>query len=261
MSLTLVSTAANVGGLGLGPLAAGVLAQYLGAPLHLPYAVFGVLLLTGVAAIALTPETVRKPAVRPSYRPQRVGAALGERGYPGAAAAGFASMAVFGLFASVAPGFVSGTLHHPSHALAGLIVFTVFGAAAAAQVLTGRLRDRTRWTVGLLAQAAGMTLLAVALHVTGLPVFVLTAGAGAGVLFKSAVGLVAGTAAAARRGEALAGLFLACYLGLALFPVGLGVASRSMTVTAATTWFTGVVLALLAAVAVLTSGHGSRTTR
>jgi len=260
----IVSTAANIGGLGLGPLAAGVLAQYLGAPLRLPYAVFGVLLLTGVVAIALTPETVRKPAVRPAYRPQRVGAGLGERGYLGTAAAGFASMAVFGLFTSLAPGFVGGTLHHPSHALAGLIVFTVFGAAAAAQVLTGRLGDRTRWTVGLLAQAVGMVVLAVALHIASLPVFVLaaiTAGVGAGMLFKSAVGHVAGTAAVARRGEALAGLFLASYLGLALLPVGLGVASRSMTVTTATTWFTGVVLALLAAVAVLTRGHGSPTRR
>src|SRR5204862_265148 len=76
------------------------------------------------------------------------------------------------------------------------------------------------------------------------------AGAGAGVLFKSAVGHVAATAAPAQRGEALAGLFLASYLGLALLPVGLGVASLFMSLGNATTWFTAVVLALLAAVAV-----------
>lgn len=258
----IVSTAANIGGLGLGPLVAGALAQYLDAPLRLPYAVFGVLLLIGVVAIALTPETVRKPAVRPAYRPQRVGEGLGQRGYLGAAAAGFASMAVFGLFTSLVPGFVGGTLHHPSRVLAGLIVFSVFGAAAAAQVFTGRLGDRTRWTAGLLALTAGMAVLVVAMHITSLPVFVLAgiaAGAGAGVLFKSAVSHVAGTASVARRGEALAGLFFTSYLGLALLPVGLGVATRSMTVTMATTWFTGVVLVLLAAVAVLTRGHGSTT--
>ncbi|MFF5303434.1 MFS transporter [Streptomyces sp. NPDC013161] len=257
----IVSTAANIGGLGLGPLAAGALAQYLGAPLRVPYAVFGVLLLIGVVAIALTPETVRKPAVRPAYRPQRVGDGLGQRGYLGAAA-GFASMAVFGLFTSLVPGFVGGTLHHPSRVLAGLIVFSVFGAAAAAQVFTGRLGERTRWTVGLLALTAGMAVLVVAVHIASLLVFVLAgiaAGVGAGVLFKSAVGHVAGTASVARGGEALAGLFFTSYLGLALLPVGLGVASRSMTVTMATTWFTGVVLVLLAAVAVLTRGHGSTT--
>ena len=251
----LVSTAANIGGLGLGPLVAGLLAQYFGAPLRLPYAVVGVALLIGVAAVALTPETVEKPDVRPAYRPQRVSADHGDRaGYIAAAAAGFASLAVFGLFTSLVPGFVGGTLHHPSRALAGLIVFVVFGAAAAAQVLTGRLSPRARRNAGLLAQAAGVAVLAVGVHTASLTVFVLSgvvAGAGAGMLFKSAVGSVAAMAAPARRGEALAGLFLVSYLGLALLPVGLGVASRYTSTAGAMTWFTAVVLLLLAGVALL----------
>lgn len=255
----IVSTVANIGGLGLGTVVSGVLAQYLGAPLRVPYAVFAVLLVTGAVAIALTPETVRRPDIRPAYRPQRVGATHGVPGYPVAGAAGFTSMAVFGLFTSVVPGFVGGTLHHPSRALTGLIVFAVFAAAAAAQTGTGRLGARTRWYAGLLAQAVGMAVLAVGVHLASLPVFLLAgiiAGAGAGVLFKSAIGHVAGTAAPAGRGEALAGLFLAAYLGLALLPVGLGIASRSMNLTSATTWFTAVVLALLAAIAVTTRRHG-----
>ncbi|MEV8615086.1 MFS transporter [Amycolatopsis sp. NPDC051373] len=141
-------------------------------------------------------------------------------------------------------------------------MFAVFGAAAAAQTGTGRLGTRTRRHIGLLAQAVGIAVLAVGMHAASLPVFLLAgiiAGAGAGVLFKSAVGHVATTATPARRGEALAGLFLASYLGLALLPAGLGVASRSMNVTAATTWFAAVVLALLAAVAVLTRHRGPTT--
>ncbi|MFF1701025.1 MFS transporter [Streptomyces sp. NPDC058252] len=252
----IVSTAANIGGLGLGPLVAGLLAQYFGAPLRLPYVVFAGLLLLSAAVLVLVPETVEKPDVRPSYRPQRVSADHGDRaGYIGAAAAGFASLAVFGLFTSLVPGFVGGTLHHPSRALAGLIVFTVFGAAVAAQTLCGRLGAPARRNIGLFAQGAGVVALTVGMHIANLPVFLLAgiaAGVGAGVLFKSAVGSVAAMAAPARRGEALAGLFLVSYLGLALLPVGLGVASRYTTVTTATTWFTGVVVALLAVVAVLT---------
>lgn len=251
----IVSTAANIGGLGVGPLVAGVLAQYFGAPLRLPYAVVGALLLVGIAAVALTPETVSRPEVRPAYRPQRVSADHGDRaGYIAAAAAGVASLAVFGLFTSLVPGFVGGTLHHPSRALSGLIVFAVFAAAAIAQALSGRLGDRARHTTGLLAQAAGVVVLAVGVHTADLPVFLvagIAAGAGAGVLFKSAVGAVAAMAAPARRGEALAGLFLISYLGLALLPVGLGVATRYTIMANALTWFTGVILALLAAVAVL----------
>ncbi|MGW7244449.1 MFS transporter [Streptomyces sp. NPDC054804] len=254
-----VSTVANIGGLGFGTLVSGVIAQYLGAPLRVPYAVFAVVLLMGAVAVALTPETVRRPAVRPVYRPQRVGSTHGVPGYFVAGVAGFTSMAVFGLFTSVVPAFVGGILHHPSRALAGLVVFAVFAAAAAAQAATVRLGVRTRWYAGLLAQAVGMAVLAFGVHFASLPVFLLAgiiAGAGAGVLFKSAIGHVAGTADPGGRGEALAGLFLASYLGLALLPVGLGVASRSMSLAGATTWFTVVVLALLAAIAVTARGRG-----
>ncbi|MEU7381045.1 MFS transporter [Streptomyces sp. NPDC042207] len=173
-------------------------------------------------------------------------------------------MAVFGLFTSVVPGFVGGTLHHPSRALAGLVVSAVFAAAAAAQTGTGRLGARARWYAGLLAQAVGMAVLTAGIRLAGLPVFLLAgivAGAGAGLLFKSAVEQVADAAEPAGRGEALAGLFLASYLGLALLPVGLGAASSAMNLSDATTWFSVVVLALLAAVAVRGRRHGPATPR
>jgi MFS family permease len=250
-----VSTAANIGGLGLGPLVAGVLAQYLGAPLRLPYLVFAVLLLVSIAAVAATPETVEKNSVRPAYRPQRISTDHGDpAGYVAAAAAGFAAFAVFGLFTSLAPAFLSDTLHLPSHALAGVVVFAVFGAAAVAQTLTGRLDARGRRLVGLLAQGAGVVALVVGMGTANFPVFLLAgiaAGAGAGVLFKSAVGAVAAMARPAKRGAALASLFLVSYLGLTVPIIGLGIATRYTTVTTAVAWFGGVVLALLVAVGVL----------
>ena len=68
----LVSTGANIGGLGVGALVAGVLAQWVIGPLRTPYLVFAVLLALAIAAVALTPETVQERLVRPSYRPQRI---------------------------------------------------------------------------------------------------------------------------------------------------------------------------------------------
>ncbi|MEY9836272.1 hypothetical protein [Streptacidiphilus sp. EB103A] len=121
-----MSTAANIGGLGVGPLVSGILAQYLGAPLRMPYLVFGTLLLIAVAAVALTPETVGTRSLKPLPRPQRISVDHGDPvGYISACAAGFAAFAVFGLFTSVAPGFISGTLPQSSRALAGLVVFSV----------------------------------------------------------------------------------------------------------------------------------------
>lgn len=75
--------------------------------------------------------------------------------YIAAAAAGFASFAVFGLFTSVAPGFVAGTLHRPGRLLASAMVFAGFGGAALAQTLTSRLGARVKMALGLTAQAAG----------------------------------------------------------------------------------------------------------
>lgn len=251
----LVSTAANIGGLGVGPLVAGLLAQWVTGPLRTPYIVFAVLLLASIVAIALTPETVEEQLVRPAYRPQRISVDHGDRaGYTAAAAAGFASFAVFGLFTSVAPGFVAGALHHPSRALAGLIVFAVFGAAAAAQSLTTRLTTAAKRRLGLLAQAAGVTTLVIGMHAANLTAFLvggIMAGIGAGVLFKASLGTVAALAVPAKRSEALAGLFLISYLGLTAPAVGIGVATRSFPATTVMTWFAGVLLVLLGTVAVL----------
>ncbi|HEX3592047.1 MAG TPA: hypothetical protein VHV74_20690 [Pseudonocardiaceae bacterium] len=56
----------------------------------------------------------------------------------------------------------------------------------------------------------------------------------------------------AKRGEALASLFLVSYLGLTVPIIGPGVATHHTTVISAITWFAGVVLALLIAVGALT---------
>ncbi|MGC4796193.1 MFS transporter [Micromonospora saelicesensis] len=251
----MVSTAANIGGLGVGALVAGVLAQYVDAPLRTPYLVFAVLLTVSIVAVALTPETVEERLVKPTYRPQRISADHGDRaGYLAAAAAGFASFAVFGLFTSVAPGFVAGALHLPSRALAGTIVFAVFGGAAVAQTLTSRLAAPAKVRLGLLAQAVGVPVLLVGMHTASLSVFLVggvVAGIGAGVLFKAAVGAVAAMAAPAQRGEALAGLFLIGYLGMILPSVGIGVATQAVTAGTAMNWFTGLLLVMLAGVAAL----------
>jgi hypothetical protein len=249
----LVSTAANIGGLGVGPLVAGLLAQWAGGPLRTPYVVFAVLLAVAIAAVALSPETVREPLVRPAYRPQRVSLNQGS-GYLAAVTGAFASFAVFGLFTSVAAGFVADTLHHPSRALAGLVVFVVFGAAAAAQSLTTRLPIGARRALGLLAQAAGVVVVVAGMHAVSLGLFLaggIVAGIGAGVLFKAAVGSVVALAAPAQRGEALAGLFLLAYLGLTVPVVAIGVATLSFATITVMTWFAGFLLALLAGVALL----------
>ena len=68
----IVATVANIGGLALGPLLAGVLAQYAPAGLTLPYVVLLTALLVATVAVAVSPEGRQPVRPRLSYRPQRV---------------------------------------------------------------------------------------------------------------------------------------------------------------------------------------------
>ncbi|WP_430788751.1 MFS transporter [Actinoplanes sp. G11-F43] len=248
----IVSTAANIGGLGLGTLLAGFLAQYFTAPLRTPYLLFLVLLLAGIGAVLIAPETVRpEPGYR--YRPQRVTTASGPA-YLAAATGTFAAFSVFGFFTSVAPGFVAGTLHHPSRLLAGAIVFAVFGGSALAQTLTTGLPPRTRTVLGLTSQAVGVVTLVTGMHQTSLPVFLaggILAGIGAGILFKASIGTVAALATPTERGAAMAGLFLIAYAALAISALAIGVATLFTGVMTVMTWFAAALLTMLTAVALL----------
>ncbi len=180
----IIATAANLGGIGLGPLMSGFLAQDAGDPLVVPYLVFEVLMLAGVLALALVPETVARPGTRPRYRPQRVSVPAQHRpAFYAASAAAAAEFALFGLFTSLAPGFIAGTLHDTSHALAGTATFVVFGAAALAQIVVSRFALRRQLAFGLAALVFGLALITAAFWLASLALLLaggVVAGSGAG---------------------------------------------------------------------------------
>jgi len=152
----IIATAANLGGIGFGPLVSGFLAQYAGDPLVVPYLVFEALMLAGVLALALVPETVARPEIRSRYRPQRVSVPAEHRpAFYAASAAAAAEFALFGLFTSLSPGFIAGTLHDTSHALAGAATFVVFGAGALAQIVVSRARCAASWAPGCWPWSSG----------------------------------------------------------------------------------------------------------
>jgi MFS family permease len=223
----MISTVVNMGGLGLGPLIAGALAQFLPLPLLVPYLVFLAILAVAAIAVALVPETVERPEHRPVYRPQRISLPEGAgKSLVAAIIATFAGFAVFGLFASLAPTVLAGTLHDTSPLVAGVAAFAVFAAAALSQVLMVRVSERVqlRWSVGLIV--VGLLALGVGTLAANLPLFVASAvlaGAGVGLQFRSAIGVAASLAAPDRKGEVLALIFLAAYIGLAVPALIIGV--------------------------------------
>jgi MFS family permease len=74
------ATTANMGGLGIGALVAGLLAQWAAYPLTVPYLVFLVATSLAVVAVAGLPETREALKPRPRYRPQRVSVPSEARG-------------------------------------------------------------------------------------------------------------------------------------------------------------------------------------
>ncbi len=248
------ATTANLGGLALGGLLSGALAQWIGDPLRVPFAVFTVALVLAWVALLAVPETRGRRSPQPRYRPQRVSVPAASRGRFFAAALGAAiAFAVFGLLTSLAPSFLAGTLHQRSHLLAGAVSFAVFAAAALAQTLTA-----SRATQELLATAIptllvglGVLTLAVRLPAPSFGVFLagdLVVGIGAGLMFKGAISTVSEIAAPEHRAEALAGLYLACYLGLAGPVIGLGALTQIASTRVSLLVFAGLLaLGILAA--------------
>src|SRR6185437_15170251 len=113
---SLAATAANMGGLGLGPLVAGLFAQYAPHPTTLVSELYLAVLAAAALLLLLIPETVR-PRTRPALR--FAGLGIPERGrgeFIAAAVAVFAAFALLGLFSSLVPGFIGGVLHQGSHA-------------------------------------------------------------------------------------------------------------------------------------------------
>jgi hypothetical protein len=108
--------------------------------------------------------------------------------------------------------------------------------------------------LGAILLVSGLAIVAVVVSVGGgLTLFVIggvVSGAGAGPLFKAALSVGAGLADPAHRGEVLAGIFLAGYLGLALPVVGIGAASLSVSVVTALVWFAVIIAVVTLAAAV-----------
>lgn len=213
-----VAGAANIGGLALGPLIGGLFAEFLPDPLELPHAVFLVLFLAAAAIVRFVPETVATAAPHPAYRPQRLALPPASRAAFAAAGVGAAaSFALFALFTSLAPTFLRETFHVTDHLVHGATVFAVFAAAATAQLVLVRVAQRTQIVIAIASLVIGLTLISAGAVLPALALFIvggIVAGAGAGILFRSAIAAAGALAAPGRRGETLALLFLIAYAGL-----------------------------------------------
>ncbi|MDN5918127.1 MAG: MFS transporter [Pseudonocardia sp.] len=246
-----VATAANTGGLGLGPLLAGLAVQFLPAPLHLSFAVHAVAVALCWVLVLLAPETVT-PTRRPRLRPQKIAVPAEVRPvFVSAATAGFAGFAVLGLFTAISPRIVSEVLGNSNHAVAGLLSFLLLGASAAAQLGLRRFDTDRTLTLGCVLLIAGILLVGLSVATASFPELVigaLIAGVGQGMSFSKGLATVNARVDPAQRAGVTSSYFVVLYVAISLPVVGVGAASMAWgLVTAAITF--AVAVAVLAAVA------------
>ncbi|TXS52967.1 MFS transporter [Streptomyces sp. t39] len=244
------ATAANMGGLGCGPLLAGFLAEYAPWPLTLPFLTHLALLAVAATVVLALPETVgnARPGARP--QPQGLYAPPQVRGvFAPAAMAAFAGFSLLGLFTAVAPSFLAETLGEKNLAVCGVVVFTVFLASTGGQALTGRFAARTALPLGCLVLVAGLLLVGSSLWVKSLPLLVLggvCGGIGQGLAFRSGLTAVGDAAPAAHRAATVSSFFVVAYAGISLPVIGVGALTVWLGLRDAGLTFTACVTALAA---------------
>lgn len=250
---TLVATAANMGGLGCGPLLAGILAQYAPLPLRLCFLIDLVLLAIAAVAVRYVPETV-EVSDRPRLHRQQlqVPAQVREVFIP-AAIAGFAGFAVLGLFTAVAPAFLGRVLGLASSTVAGVVVFAVFAASTAGQLSLERVPRRWALPGGCLVLAVGAALVGAGVGTANLGVLLagaVTAGFGQGLGFRAGMAAVTGASPAERRGEVASTFFVVLYVAISIPVIGVGLVADLAGLRVAGVGF-AIAVAILSLVALL----------
>jgi MFS family permease len=216
-----------MGGLGIGPLLAGLLVEYAPAPLQLSFIVHIALAVLAGIAVFVVPETSQRTG---SIGVQRLSVPAEVRAvFVVASLAAFAGFAVTGLFAAVAPSFVARVIGIDNHAVAGLIAGTIFFASAVAQIAARNLNPQRAVAIGCAILVAGMVILAVALQLSslvGLIAAAVVAGIGQGISFSRGLAAVADRTPADRRAEVSSTYFVVAYVAISLPVVGEGVAAQ-----------------------------------
>ncbi len=255
---TAVSIMANLGGLGLGSLLAGVLAQVAPHPLRLPYAVQLAMLVPAVAAIWLMPEPVEvRPRAR--FRIQRLRVPREVRAtFVRASAASFAGFAVLGLFSAVVPSFLGEFLKLPSHALSGVVVFVMFASATVGQLAVEHFPGHSELPAGCVGMIFGAGLIAWGIAASSLGLLIaggVIAALGFGLSFRSGLAAITDETPGENRGEVASSFFVISYIAISIPIVGVGVVSEVIGLRSAGLAFTGVVAAIALGAALSLAGR------
>ncbi|MEV0948200.1 MFS transporter [Rhodococcus sp. NPDC049939] len=249
----MLAVAVNAGGLGLGTLTAGVLADVTSSPLMIPYLlnlVLALLALVGLWIFVPAPQT--PPAWR--IRPIRLQVPSAIRGaFVLAVLAAGAAFSVSGVLTAVSALFVAEFLGLMSHTLPGLLVGLAFLFMAIGQLVARRIPAASALLVGCIGLMISAALLALALVETAFAPMLASSvvlGLAGGLCFNAAVATTVEQVEQDLRGGVSSALFAGIYVMLAVPAIGVGVLTDFTDLRVAGVVFTGLVELLIVAVVI-----------
>ena len=193
------------------------------------FEVYLVVLAAAGLCLYLVPETVR-PGRRPALR--FAGLGIPEQGRSEFIAAGvavFAAFSLLGLFAALAPTFLGNILHQNNHAVQGGVVFLLLAVGTLTQLALARFNSRRVVLAGLGLLLAALALTVAALSQANMALFLAAAvvgGVAIGAVFLDSLATANRLAPPGRRSHAISAFFVACYTGLIIPVVAVGVATE-----------------------------------
>ena len=243
------------GGIALGPIISGLLAQYAPAPLTLCFLVYLVLLIPALLGILLMAESL-PPAERRAFHPHRPSLPTnGKQDFlisTAIAAFGFAASA---LFLSVIPSFLVSLLHTSNIALLTAPVGMFLAAGPLVQLVLHNLSARRSAVIGLLLETIGLLGTLYTTSIGSLPWLLVAAvigGGGAGLAYLGSLSLINQLIPKEQRGDVFGTYYALNYLSLGVTSILVGLLTAPLGLTTAVRGVSAaiVVLCLLTVLAV-----------
>jgi tellurite resistance protein TehA-like permease/MFS family permease len=237
-TMTVLTSAAPVGGLALGAFGGGIAAQVAPDPTSAVFLTLGVVLLVGIAAVLAADETAdRHAGALASLRPVLTVPTRARAWFVVLAPLTAAGWMFSGLFLGLGPRLDDGVFALGSGAASAAVIALQPAAAAVAGMLFARIADRRGTAIGAGLLFVGAVGAGVAVLTADLPLLVVAAvigGAGQGAAFGSSLRILGPLADNATRGGLFAAVYLVAYAaygapvlvagfltdGLGLAPVG-----------------------------------------
>jgi MFS family permease len=259
---TLIATVANFTGIGIGPIAGGLLAQYAPWPLRLPFVAYAAALAPLAWAVARTPETVvrRAPIVRGVFKP-RLGVPRGLLvDFIAPAATAFAVFALGGFYLALAPSLLKEDLRISSHLVSGSVIGELFVVSVIGMLATRKV-DSDKGMIAALALVVPSVALLTSAQALGSLALLLAGSACAGLCvaigYRASLELINAIAPADRRAEVASSYFIAVFAGNSLPVIGVGALATFWDPLAATIAFAATLTAFAALALVLTIRRGN----